>query len=143
MIGREVILTNRAFTLEELYAFMEEHWDKEGYSGFTLDRPTAASVERYILLPATQRHLVIVYPRAAGGLFNKENKVILSVAQTKEGAAESLLRSIPTGGRIIAGAVKIGSVMSQEADRKGPAQDALIMYTEHMKAILGEAGHLK
>ena len=27
MIGRQVILTNRAFTLQELEQFMQEHWD--------------------------------------------------------------------------------------------------------------------
>lgn len=142
MIGREVILTNRSFTPEELYQFMEEHWDKEEYSGFTLGSPTDPNARLYVMLPATARHLVIVYSRDKGFL-SKEQKVVLSVAMTPAGAMESLARSIPTGGKIIAGAVKIGSVMSQEADRKGPAQDALIAYTEYMRSLLGKAGYLK
>lgn len=142
MIGREVIPTNRSFTPEELYQFMEEHWDKEQYSDFALGSPTDFTIGTYVLLPATPRFLVIVYSRDKGFL-SKEKKVILSVAMTSEGATESLARSIPTGGRIIAGAAKMASLMSQEEERKGPAQDALIAYTGHMRDILGEAGYLK
>lgn len=86
MIGRQVIKTNRAFTLEELEQFMQENWDKEQYNHFVIGRPTAASIEKYILLPATARFMVIAYPRKAGGLFNKDNKVILAVCDTPKGA---------------------------------------------------------
>ena len=60
MIGRQVILTNRSFSLEELYEFMEEHWDVNEAGPFIIGRPTKASIERYILLPATQRFMTIV-----------------------------------------------------------------------------------
>lgn len=142
MTGREVILTNRSFTPEELYEFMEEHWDKDRYSDFVLGSPTDLSIGSYVMLPATQRHLVIVYSRDEG-FMSKSKKVVLSVALTGAGSAEAIARSIPTGGNIIAGAVKIGSVRSQNKDRTGPAQDALLLYTEHMREILGEAGYLK
>lgn len=142
MIGREVIITNRSFTPEELYEFMEQHWDKEQYSDFSLGSPTAMTIGTYVLLPATPRFLIIVYSRDKG-FMSKEKKVILSTALTSEGATESMARSIPTGGRIIAGAAKIGSVMSQEAERKGPAQDALVAYADYMRTLLGEAGYLK
>ena len=82
MIGRQVIKTNRAFTLEELEQFMQENWDKEQYNHFVIGRPTAASIEKYILLPATSRFMVIAYSRKAGGLFNKDNKVVLTVCDT-------------------------------------------------------------
>lgn len=143
MTGREVILTNRSFTPEELYQFMEERWDKEKYSGFVLGSPTDPNAKLYVMLPATSRHLVIVYSRAAGGFFSRENKVVLSVAMTGAGAAESMARSIPTGGHIIAGAAKIASVAAQEEDRTGPAQAALLAYTQYMRSLLGEAGYLK
>ena len=84
MIGREVILTNRSFTPEELYQFMEEHWDKEEYSGFTLGSPTDPNARLYVMLPATARHLVIVYSRDKGFL-SKEQKVVLSVANDTVG----------------------------------------------------------
>lgn len=142
MTGREVIQTNRSFTPEELYAFMEEHWDKEKYNDFVLGSPTDPNAKLYVMLPATSRHLVIVYSKDKGFL-SKEKKVVLSVAMTSAGALESMARSIPTGGNVFAGAVKIGSVMSQEEDRKGPAQDALLKYTEYMKSLLAEAGYLK
>ncbi len=142
MIGREVIATNRSFTPEELFEFMEEHWDKERYNDFVLGSPTDMSVGLYVMLPATQKHLVIVYSRDKG-FFSKEKKVVLSVAMTPAGAFESMARSIPTGKNVIAGAVKIGSVMSQEEDRKGPAQDALLLYTDYMRTLLKDAGYLK
>ena len=61
MTGREVILTNRSFTPDELFQFMEEHWDKEQYSDFVLGSPTDPNARLYVMLPATARHLVIVY----------------------------------------------------------------------------------
>lgn len=142
MTGREVILTNRSFTPQELYEFMEEYWDKEEYNDFVLGSPTDMSVGMYVMLPATARHLVIVYSRDKGFL-NKKKKVVLSVAMTSAGAAEAMARSIPTGGRVIAGIVKLHSVKSQNEDRTGPAQEALVAYTNYMRTLLGEAGYLK
>lgn len=121
---------------------MEEYWDKEEYNDFVLGSPTDMSVGMYVMLPATARHLVIVYSRDKGFL-NKEKKVVLSVAMTSAGAAEAMARSIPTGGRVIAGIVKLHSVKSQNEDRTGPAQEALVAYTNYMRTLLGEAGYLK
>lgn len=142
MIGRQVILTNRSFTLEELHAFMKEHWDVNEGGEFIIGRPTKASIEEYILLPATQRYMTIVYPRSAGGLFSKENKVILSTADTPSGAIEGLAQTIPTG-NIFVGIAQMTSLSSSEKERKGPAEDVLQCYTQYMKRILGEAGYLK
>ena len=94
------------------------------------------------ILPATPRFLVLVYSRAAGGLFSKDNKVILTTANTPEGISESLIRGIPTS-NIIFGGIQISSSMSTEKERKGPAEDILQMYTEYMQKLLGEAGYLK
>ena len=140
MIGRQVIKTSREFTLEELHAFMKEHWDTEQYNHFLIGRPTVASVEKYILLPATGRFMVIVFPRKAGGLFKKENKVVLSVCDTPEGAKQDLIRSIPSNNAFF-GAWKVSTTMSMEEERKGPAEDALQKYTAHMKELLGAAGY--
>ena len=68
MIGRQVIPINKPITLQELEQIMQEHWDKEQYGKFKIGKPTSASLEEYILLPATPRFLIIVYPRKAGGL---------------------------------------------------------------------------
>ena len=143
MVGREVILTNRSFTPEELFAFMEEHWDKENFNDFTLGSPTDPNAKLYVMLPATPRHLVIVYSRDVGEFFSKDRKVILSVALTARGASESLFRSIPTGGNVFAGAWKVSSVMSESKERTGPAQDVLLAYAGHMRQILAAAGCLK
>ena len=142
MIGRQVILTNRAFTLQELEQFMQEHWDKEQYGSFMIGRPTKASIEEYILLPATHRFLIIVYPRVKGGFFNKDNKVILSLADTPEGAQTAIAEYFPTRGPL----TKIwqtGSVLSAEKERKGPAEEILQAYAAHMRDILQKNGLLK
>lgn len=142
MIGRQVINTNQAFTLEELEQFMQEHWDKEQYNHFIIGRPTAASVEKYILLPATERFMVIAFPRKAGGLFNKENKVVFSVCDTPKGAEQDILRSIHSHNAFF-GAWKIDATMSMEDERKGPAEEILQKYAAYMRDLLGAAGYLK
>ena len=142
MIGRQVILTNREFTLEELYDFMKEHWDVNEGGQFVIGRPTKASIEEYILLPATRRFITIVYPRKAGGLFSKENKIILSTADSPAGALEGIAQTIPTG-NIFIGAKQMSNLSSSEKERKGPAEDILQSYTAYMKKILGEAGYHK
>ena len=142
MVGRQVILTNRAFSLEELEEFMQEHWDKEQYGDFMIGRPTKASVEEYILLPATHRFLIIVYPRAKGGLLNKDNKIILSTADTPEGAKIAIAEYLPTRGPLLK-LWQTSSVLSAEKERKGPAEEVLQAYTAHMRDILQKNGMLK
>lgn len=142
MIGRQVIEINEYMTLEELEQFMQTNWDKERYSDFTVGKPTSASIEEYILLPATPRFLIIVYTRAAGGLFSKSNKVILSTADTPQGAKQAFLEYVPTNAPIFK-LWQTGSVLSSEKERRGPAEEALQMYTAHMRDILGKKGLLK
>ena len=142
MIGRQVLPINKSITLQELEQIMQENWDKEQYGSFVIGKPTKASVEEYILLPATQRYLVIVYPRAAGGLFNKENKVILSTADTPEGAKIAVAEYFPTKGPLTK-LLQTSSVLSAEKERKGPAEEMLQAYTAHMKDILEKTGLLK
>ena len=142
MIGRQVIKTNRAFTLEELENFMQEHWDKEQYNHFVIGRPTVASVEKYVLLPATERFMVIAYSRKAGGLFNKDNKVILTVCNTPKGAEQEIYRSIHSH-NVFFGAWKIKTTMSMEEERKGPAEEILQKYAAYMRQLLENAGYVK
>jgi len=142
MVGRQVLPINKSITLQELEQIMQENWDKEQYGSFVIGKPTKASVEEYILLPATQRYLVIVYPRAAGGLFSKENKVILSTADTPEGAKIAVAEYFPTKGPLTK-LWQTSSVLSAEKERKGPAEEVLQAYTAHMKDILKKNGLLK
>ena len=142
MIGRQVLPINKSITLQELEQIMQENWDKEQYGSFVIGKPTKASVEEYILLPATPRYLVIVYPRASGGLFSKENKVILSTADTPEGAKIAVAEYFPTKGPLTK-LWQTSSVLSAEKERKGPAEEVLQAYTAHMKDILKRNGLLK
>lgn len=142
MIGVQTIETTRAFTLEELEQFMHAHWDCEEYNSFIVGKPTPASIEKYILLPATARYMVIVYSRAAGGLFSKKNKVTLSVCDTPGGFGEKLAGSIHSK-NIFYNIWSISKTMNSEKERKGPAEEALQKYAQHMRAILSEAGFIK
>lgn len=142
MIGRQVIPINKPITLLELEQIMQEHWDKEQYGKFKIGNPTSASLEEYILLPATPRFLIIVYPRKAGGLFSKENKVILSTADTPHGAEIAIAEYFPTKGPLTS-VLQTASVLNAEKERKGPAEEVLQACTAHMKEILKTSGLLK
>ena len=142
MIGRHVILTSRAFTLEELHDFMKKHWDCDTFNSFILGKPTPLSVKEYIILPASPRFVTIIETAKAGGLFNKDNKVILSTADSPNGAMEGFLRITP-GNNVLASALKVGSLMSAEKERKGPAEEVLQEYAKYLTELLGKEGYLK
>ena len=55
---REVININRTLTLQELYEFMQQCWDKTTYNDFVLGRPAVGAFRDYILLPATKRYVI-------------------------------------------------------------------------------------
>lgn len=142
MIGRQTLDTRRAFTLEELEQFLRHHWDTEQYNDFFIGRPTPASIEEYILLPATRRFMVIVYARKGGGLFSKSDKVILSVCETPLGVYNRLSATINTH-NIFYDAWLLSKFLSTEKERKGPAEDALQKYTAYLRELLARAGYLK
>lgn len=140
MIGRQVIVTNKTFTLEELNQFMNKYWDKKLYCDFSVGKPTPASFENYIMLPATKRFMVIAYARNAGGFFNKKNKIILSVCSTPQGAAEMFTSGLPSHS-IIYAAWSISNTMSSEKERQGPAEEVLQKYTVYMRELLKQHGY--
>ena len=130
MIGRQVIKSGRSWdSKEQLLAFMEENWNKEEYGGFFFGRPTPGSVLEYICLPATDRFMVIVYP--------KKEKIVLSVCDAPAGLKSRLVQSIPHQGRIFHSIITMAELGSYEKERKGPAEQVLQAYTAHMKEILG------
>ncbi len=130
MIGRQVIRSGRVWDgKEQLYAFMQEHWNRAEYGDFFFGSPTSASIGDYICLPATDRFMVIVFP--------KKEKVILSVCDAPEGLKSRLIQSIPHQGRLVASAIAMGELTSYEKERRGPAERMLQAYTAHMKEILG------
>ncbi|MBR2558951.1 MAG: hypothetical protein IKF70_04695 [Firmicutes bacterium] len=130
MIGRQVIKSGRVWeSKEQLLEFMEANWDKEEYGEFFFGRPTPGSFAEYICLPATNRFMVIMYP--------KKEKVVLTVCDAPEGLKSRLVQSIPHQGRIISSAVAMAELGSHEKERKGPAEQVLLGYTEYMKELLG------
>ena len=130
MIGRQVIKSGRKWeSKEELLEFMEQNWNKEEYGDFFFGRPTMGSIGEYICLPATNRFMVIVYP--------KKEKIILSVCDAPAGLKSRLIQSVPHQGRIINSAIAMAELGSYEKERKGPAEEALKGYTKYMKELLG------
>ena len=71
MKGREVIEINRTMTLQELCDFMQLYWDEGSCNDYVVGRPAAGAFQDYIMLPATARCVVCVYPR--------KSKIILAV----------------------------------------------------------------
>ncbi|MCQ2972438.1 MAG: hypothetical protein MJ209_04035 [archaeon] len=126
--------------ISELLEIMERKWDKEKYCDFIYERPTAASIEKYICMLGTRRFMIIAYTRKSGFL-SKNAKVVLSIADNidsiKTKVASSLARD-----NVFTLAYQIAESKSSNAERKGPTQDLLLEYTAHMKEILTEEGLL-
>lgn len=141
MIGRQVLITNKGFEKNELFEYFKEKWNEEEYTMPTFGKPTSASFDEYIILPASSRFLVIIYPKKAGGLFNKKNKVVLTVCDSPQGAIEKIATSVPTKSAL-GNIAQLGATFSQEDERKGPAEDSLLKYTEYIKGILKADGYL-
>lgn len=142
MKGIQYLFPNRVFTLEELERFMHEHWDTAKYNGFIIGKPTRLSAGQAIVLPATRRHVVLVQPRTAGTLFNKRNKIILSVTEDEEGAAQSLASSPLIADGPMSGIVGLGASMSVDKERRGPAEEVLLHYTAYLRELLEKEGLL-
>ena len=140
--GKRVIPTNRPFTHEELLAFMTERWNAAEYNQIITDPSLKKWTDLYVLLPATPRHMVIVYSRDSSSLFSKDNKVVVSYIINPAGAADFMVRAIPTHNAFF-GAWKIAGNMSEKQDREGPTDDAMQRYADYLHFLLGQAGYLK
>ena len=144
MKGRQTIVINRTMTLEDVLKFMEEHWDRETMSEFGTRRKSDGTLE-YVVLPATENWDIIIYPKAAGCLFNKENKLVLSAARSLHAIDPSkvnyarFFRDKDTFDRI----KDSKEAIDLNKEMMGPCEDALQEYTGFMKKLLEEAGYLK
>lgn len=125
--GREVIEVSFSWTLEELYDFMKENWDTENYNEFEIGRPTPASIEKYVYLPATKNCLVIAYPR--------KGKIIFSVADNPTGMKLLAASAIPTK-NAIAGLYQTSLTINRAKEMKGPAAEVCELYAGYMKDLL-------
>ena len=124
MKGREVIEINQTMTLQELCGFMQCYWDKESYNDFVVGRPAAGAFQDYIMLPATARCAVCVYPR--------KGKVILAVMTNADGQM-SLARSLVLGGY---------GRMGMVGEMQGVASQANELYAAYLESLFARAGLL-
>ena len=139
MFGRRKIITKKAFTIFELYEFMEQHWDKERDGAYSVGRLTAMSRSDYIMLPGTDRYLVYVFPRPAKGLYRR-NSIIISLAYTDSGRYDTVSNDTSVKS-ILLGAFTFNRTALEENIHKDPAKKALRKYASTMKRLLAEAGY--
>lgn len=121
---REAIEINRALTLQELYDFMQQHWDRERYNDFVLGRPASGTFKDYIILPATQRCVICVYPR--------KNRIIAAVMPNYEGQMTLV------GSLLLHGYGRMGMT----AEIRGIAAQANTLYASYLEHLLEQAGML-
>ena len=145
MKGRQTIVINRTFTPDELLKFMEDNWDRANMSEFGTTRKSNGDIE-YIVLPATENWDVIIYPKAAGGLFNKENKIVLCAARSLHVIDPDKVDYSKYFKRHKGMFDKIQD--SKEAidlnkEMQGPCEDALLDYTKCLTGLLKSAGYTK
>ena len=121
---REVIEINRTLTLQELYDFMQQHWDRERYNDFVLGGPAAGTFRDYIMLPATQRCVICVYPR--------KDKIIAAVMPNSEGQMT------------LAGSLVLHGYggMRMTGEMRGVAAQANTLYASYLEKLLERAGML-
>ncbi|OEC99911.1 MULTISPECIES: hypothetical protein [Methanobrevibacter] len=137
MIGRQTININKSRELEELYQIMEKKWDKEKYNTFFLGKPNPLSIEKYICLPATQRYMIIAYPRKGGKFFSRNDKVVLTICDTPDSMKNQIVTSLARD-NIFKLTYQISESKSRNEERKGPTEETLQGYTAYMKQILEE-----
>jgi len=144
MKGRQTIIINRSMTPEDILHFMESNWDRENMSEFSTTKKSNGELE-YIVLPATENWDIIIYPKAAGGLFNKDNKIVMTVARSFHAIDPSKVDytkyfrvSKDTFDKI----KDSKKAIDLNAEMMGPCEDALQEYKGFMLRLLEEKGYL-
>lgn len=121
---RESIEINRTLTIQELYDFMQQHWDKTCYNDFILGRPAAGAFKDYIMLPATTRCVVCVCPR--------KGKVDLAVMINSQGQMA------------LAGSLALGGYgrMDMIGEMRGITAQANMLYAAYLESLFARANML-
>ena len=128
MIGRQTIELKKKWELEELRKHLESRWD--GSVGPAPKRFEKMVIGDYLVLPATPRFVVLIYPYRKG--------VVLTTYPGVESWAAQLASTIPARS-IVSGYYQISAVLDKERERKGPAEEMLLKYTGIVRAILEES----
>ena len=141
MKGRQTIVINRSMTMQELLQFMEDHWDRAQKSEFGVTKKSNGELE-YVVLPATEHWDVIVYTKAAGGLFNKDNKIVLSAARSLHAVDPDKVDYFRFYNRnSVSNQIKRSKeAIDLNAEMQGPCEDALQEYTGYLTSLLVAEG---
>ena len=141
MKGRQTIVINRSMTMQELLQFMEDHWDRAQQSEFGVTKKSNGELE-YVVLPATEHWDVIVYTKAAGGLFNKDNKIVLSAARSLHAVDPDKIDYFRFYNRnSVSNQIKRSKeAIDLNAEMQGPCEDALQEYTGYLTSLLVAEG---
>lgn len=142
MKGMTSFETTRELTLDELADFMRENWDTNVYSSFIVGDPMGATGgTEYVVLPATSRWCVIVYPKTSG-LFKKKNEIKLACTYTSEGIGGLLKQgSLParyetTGEKIR----RSKEARDSNAEMNKVADPIMREYASHLQELMRSAG---
>ena len=127
MKGKQVIATEKRWEFDELLEFLRDRWD-ESVSALPKEFDSRPVIGRYIVLPGTQKFCIMVYPNRKG--------VALVSYPTNEEFKVSLSDSVSGVFR-----PNIGGAMrsrAREKERRGSAEEVLLMYTEYIRGLLEE-----
>ncbi|MBO4568737.1 MAG: hypothetical protein J5674_01965 [Candidatus Methanomethylophilaceae archaeon] len=130
MKGKQVIPTAKRWEFDELMEYLQSRWD-EGFSPKPVKFDHRPVIGTYMVLPGTRRFCVMIYVNAKG--------VVLITYPTDEEFAIRLIDDIP-GKSTLAGIAALSRCFDREKDRKGPAEEMLLKYTEYVRSLLEEDG---
>lgn len=124
MKTRKTIKINRTLTIQELYAFMQQHWDKTIYNDFVLGKPAVGALKDYIMLPATDRCVISIY--------SLKDKVVFTVMTNLKGQM------------MLAGSLALGGYgrMGVTGEMRGVASQANELYAAYMESLFAKEGLL-
>jgi hypothetical protein len=140
MVGKRTINTNRTVTLDELVQIMEEHWDRELYNDFEVISLTDTGIDSCVMLPGTSRYLVLVRPRVAGVFFTKSDMIELAIANAPERETDDGEWPVRKKSSVERRHERIRQIFAASRERRGPTEEVLQRYADHLAQLLGEAG---
>lgn len=132
MIGRQVLKLRNYYSLQELKERADAFGARETEE-CRIGRPTAASIEEYLLIPATEHYLVAAIMRRSG-FFSRSNRLVLFVCDTVSGVLDHAVTSVRSKS-ILLGCKQLRLTHSLEEERKGPAEATLLAVTDCMREI--------
>ena len=123
MKGKQVIRTGKTWEFDELLEYLRDRWD-EGFSPKPVKFDSRPVIGTYMVLPCTRRYCVMIYPNSKG--------VNLITYPTDDEFLVRLMDNVPGNDSL----AELSRHFSREKERKGPAEEKLLEYTEYVRSLL-------